>query len=125
MAARIPAGIAAALGEDCGVIAVFQPHLFSRTQMFKCEFAEVLSSADHCILTDIYPAREAPVEGVTSLLIKEEAEKLGAKHFEYVGVKENAVEAVARVARPGDMVITIGAGSITHIKKMILERLKK
>lgn len=107
------------------VIAVFQPHLFSRTQMFKCEFAEVLSSADHCILTDIYPAREAPVEGVTSLLIKEEAEKLGAKHFEYVGVKENAVEAVARVARPGDMVITIGAGSITHIKKMILERLKK
>lgn len=107
------------------VIAVFQPHLFSRTQMFKHEFAEVLSSADICILTDIYPAREKPVEGVTSVMIKDEAEKSGITSFQYVGVKENAVDAVAKIAKPGDMVITIGAGSITHIKKMILEKLKR
>jgi UDP-N-acetylmuramate--alanine ligase len=107
------------------VIAVFQPHLFSRTRDFLREFAESLSAADHVILTDIYPAREEPIPGVTSDSIRAEAEKLGFRHFEYVGTKDHAVEAVAKIARPGDMVITIGAGSITHIKKPILERLQK
>ncbi len=107
------------------VIAVFQPHLFSRTRLFQREFARTLAEADFCILTDIYPAREEPIEGVTSKVIKEEAERLGIGHFRYVGVKENAVEAVAEIAKHGDMVLTIGAGSITHIKKLILERLSK
>lgn len=106
------------------VIAVFQPHLFSRTRDFLVDFAKSLSAADHVILTDIYPARELPIPGVTSESIMREAEKLGFKQFEYVGTKEHAIDAVAKVARPGDMVITIGAGSITHIKKQILERLQ-
>jgi UDP-N-acetylmuramate--alanine ligase len=106
------------------VIAVFQPHLFSRTRDFLADFARSLSAADHVILTDIYPAREEPIPGVTSESVLREAHKLGFTHFEYVGTKEHAIEAVAKVARPGDMVITIGAGSITHIKKQILERLQ-
>jgi len=107
------------------VIAVFQPHLYSRTRDFLGDFARVLATADHCILTDIYPAREAPIPGVTSEAIKVEAEKNGARNLIYVGVKENAVDKAAELARPGDVVLTIGAGSITHIRKSILERLKE
>jgi len=105
------------------VIAVFQPHLYTRTRDFLTEFAEALALADHCILTDIYPAREAPIPGVTSELIKIEAERRGHKNFSYVGVKENAIAEVLRIVRPGDVVLTVGAGSITHIRRTILERL--
>lgn len=107
------------------IIVIFQPHLFSRTTTFKKEFAEALASADICLLTDIYPAREKPVEGVTSQMIKDEAEKIGTGQFEYVGRKENAIEAVRSIARQGDLIITMGAGSITHIKNDILEVLKR
>lgn len=106
------------------VIAIFQPHLFSRTQQFAPEFAQALAIADEVILTDIYPAREQPVPGVTSELIRQEALKSGAKQFQYVGVKENALEAVTKMAQQGDVIITIGAGSITHIKHLIVERIK-
>jgi UDP-N-acetylmuramate--alanine ligase len=123
---EIKATLSTARAFDRGrVIAVFQPHLYSRTLTFMREFAEALAQADICILTDIYPAREDPIEGVTSERIKEEAEKLGIGDFRYVGVKKNAVDSVARIARPGDMILTIGAGSITHIRTEILERLKR
>lgn len=105
------------------LIVVFQPHLFSRTRDFVDEFASVLATADHCILTDIYPAREKPIEGITSELIKQRAEAKGATNFSYVGVKENALDEIERLARPGDLIMTVGAGSITHIKRQILERL--
>jgi len=103
------------------VIVIYQPHLYSRTRDFAPQFAEVLALADKCVLTDIYPAREEPIEGVTSEMIKKLAEKAGVGDFEYVGVKENAIEKVKEIVRPGDLVITMGAGSITHIKKQILE----
>ncbi len=107
------------------VIVVYQPHLYSRTQTFKTEFARVLSLADKCVLTKIYPAREEPIEGVTSDSIREEAEAMGTGDFQYVGVKANAIDIIAEIARPGDLVIIMGAGSITHIKNDVLERLKK
>lgn len=103
------------------VIAVFQPHLFSRTRQFAPEFAQALSAADQVILTDIYPAREQPIPGVTSESIKREAEKLGRSNFSYVGVKENALPEIRKMARRGDIIITIGAGSITYIKHDIEE----
>ena len=107
------------------IIAIFQPHLFSRTQYFLKEFADVLSRADQVILTDIYPARELPIPGITSDSIREEAVTQGHRHFRYVGVKENAVNEVAGLAQPGDLVLTIGAGSITHIRQLVLEKLKE
>ncbi len=106
------------------VIAVFQPHLYSRTENFAEEFAEVLSHADWCILTDIYPAREKPIPGVTSEMIKAIAEEHGWENFSYVGRKVNAAAEIRRVVKRGDVVITIGAGSITHIRSEVMEMLK-
>jgi UDP-N-acetylmuramate--alanine ligase len=103
------------------VIAIFQPHLFSRTQQFALEFAHALSQADQVILTDIYPAREQPIPGVTSEMIKKEAEVQGHHQFTYVGVKENALTEFKRIVKPGDVVITIGAGSITYIKQQLVD----
>lgn len=106
------------------IIAVFQPHLFSRTKQFYQEFAEVLHLADIAFLTDIYPAREKPMEGVTSELIVRTAKKKGYENIRYVGAKENAVKEVLSMVRAGDMVITIGAGSITRINPEIVKGLK-
>jgi UDP-N-acetylmuramate--alanine ligase len=107
------------------VIVVFQPHLYSRTRDFVKQFAEALALADKCLLVDIYPAREKPIEGITSEIIINQALRMGIGNFCYIGTKEKAPEEVAKIARPGDMVITMGAGSITLIKKQVLEALRK
>ncbi len=109
---------------DRRVIVVFQPHLYSRTRDFAPEFAEALSIADKCLLVDIYPAREKPIEGVTAELIAKYGRDKGIGDFTTIGTRDNAVAEVLKVARPGDMVITMGAGSITLEKKAILEALK-
>ncbi len=110
---------------DRRTIVIFQPHLYSRTKEHINEFAEALSIADICILTDIYPAREKPIEGVTSELILNKAHQKGYNNFEFIGKKVNAPQKVLSIAKPGDMIIIMGAGSITHIKNEILEGLKK
>ncbi len=107
------------------VIVVFQPHLYSRTRDFVKQFAEALALADKCLLVDIYPAREKPIEGITSEVIINQAHRMRIGDFRYLGPKENAPAEVAKIVRPGDMVITMGAGSITLIKKQVLEALRK
>ncbi len=107
------------------VIVVFQPHLFTRTREFVGEFADALAIADKCLLVDIYPAREKPIEGVVSEIIQTNAAEKGIGDFTCIGQRTNVPEAVAKVARPGDLVITMGAGSITLERKNILEALKK
>ena len=110
---------------DRRVVVVFQPHLFSRTRDFKDDFVRALSLADKTFLVDIYPAREKPIEGVTSEMIVSEAHKLGFTHFEYLGAKEHAIDKVVQFAEPHDLIITMGAGSITLIKREILKALEK
>ncbi len=107
------------------VVVAFQPHLYSRTRDFAADFARALSLADICVLVDIFPARERPIEGVTSELIATEGKAQGVGQWRYVGPKEAAVEALAGLAHPGDIVITMGAGSITRIKHDVLEALKR
>ncbi|MEW5993178.1 MAG: UDP-N-acetylmuramate--L-alanine ligase [Candidatus Zixiibacteriota bacterium] len=107
------------------VIVIYQPHLYSRTRDFVNEFADALSLADVCLLTDIYPAREKPIEGVTSELIVRHARESGKDNFVYVGPKENAPGEVAAIAKPGDIVIVMGAGSITRIRSDVIRALKE
>ena len=107
------------------VVVIFQPHLFSRTRDFANEFAEALALADECLLVDIYPAREKPMEGVTSEMIKKIADEKGIGRFTCIGPRQNAAAEAAKVARPGDLVITMGAGAITHERKAVLEAMKK
>ena len=100
------------------VLVLFQPHLFSRTEAFAAAFADALAAADAVVLTAIYPAREEPRAGVTSALI---ADRLpGAR---YLPDYEQAAHAVADLATPGDLVLTVGAGDVTALGPVILERL--
>lgn len=125
MAADLEAmrGAAAAGGEGGGrVLVVFQPHLFSRTRELGAEMGRALARADACLVLDIYPAREDPIPGVTSALITEAACAAGAD----VRAGRRAADvpaAVAGMARPGDLVLTMGAGDVTELGPRILDRL--
>jgi D-alanine--D-alanine ligase len=90
------------------LVVVFQPHLYSRTKDLIPEFASALSLADYVVLTDIYPAREAPIAGVSSACIAE----LITKPCLHVPSRHFLPEEVARLVRPGDVVVAMGAGNI-------------
>lgn len=94
------------------LIAVFQPHLYSRTQELYKEFGLSFFDAEIAVITDIYPSREAPIEGVTGRLIADIAEQYGHKHVLYVKNKEAVTDTLKNIVKPGDIVITMGAGDI-------------
>jgi UDP-N-acetylmuramate--alanine ligase len=106
-------------------IAVFQPHLFSRTRDFYRQFAEALHHADEALVVDIYPAREEPMPGITAGMIADYAVSIGYKNVRYIGLKENAIEEVIRLARQGDLVITMGAGDVFRINDKLIKRLSQ
>ena len=107
------------------VIVIYQPHLFSRTERFYKDFARALGLADIALLVDIYPAREKPIPGVTSKIIEKDAIKNKYENVRYIGAKENCLEEIAKISQPRDMVITMGAGTITLMAPALLERLSK
>ncbi len=95
------------------IVAVFQPHLPSRTRDFKTEFAESFAAADHVVLTDIFLAREQPIAGVTGAgLAALTADRRGADRVTYVADKLALPGRLAEIVRPGDLVLTLGAGDI-------------
>lgn len=96
---------------------LFQPHLFSRTREFAQEFADSLRLADTAVVLDIYPAREDPIEGVTSRLI---TDPLGT---EPSAAGAPALETLLATAQAGDIVLTVGAGDVTAYGEQILEAL--
>ncbi|MFJ8077390.1 UDP-N-acetylmuramate--L-alanine ligase [Streptomyces sp. NPDC096176] len=104
------------------LLVVFQPHLFSRTQELGTEMGQALALADASVVLDIYPAREDPIPGITSDLIIDAARAAGA---EVTGVHDKAAvpEAIAGMATPGDLVLTMGAGDVTDLGPAILARL--
>ncbi|MER5865355.1 UDP-N-acetylmuramate--L-alanine ligase [Kitasatospora sp. NPDC002040] len=104
------------------VLVVFQPHLFSRTQQLAEEMGQALALADASVVLDIYPAREDPIPGVTSELIIDAARRAGADvRPEHTFAAAPAV--LAGLARPGDLVLTMGAGDVTNLGPEIVERL--
>ncbi|TSB19632.1 UDP-N-acetylmuramate--L-alanine ligase [Streptomyces benahoarensis] len=108
--------------EDARVLVVFQPHLFSRTQELGKELGQALALADASVVLDIYPAREDPIPGITSALIVDAARAAGA---DVTAVDDRAAvpDAVAGMARAGDLVLTMGAGDVTDLGPAILSRL--
>ena len=99
-------------GWDRRIIAVFQPHLFSRTKSFYKEFAAAFMNSDVLIVTDIYPAREKPIKGVTGKLVFKAARSTGHKNVHYIPDLENLQVSLDDIIQENDMVITIGAGTI-------------
>jgi UDP-N-acetylmuramate--alanine ligase len=95
------------------IVAAFQPHLFSRTRDFAREFGVALSGADGVFLTEIYPAREQPIPGVTSDLVATSAKEAG-RPVAWQGSRTDLAAALNDFVRDGDVVITIGAGDITQ-----------
>ena len=106
------------------LLALFQPHLYSRTQHLAHGFAEALAGADAVCVTEIYPAREGPVPGVTGRLIVDELARLRpGMRIGWAPALEDAAGLVAGWARPGDTVLTLGAGDIDRAAPLILEAL--
>jgi UDP-N-acetylmuramate--alanine ligase len=105
-------------------VVVFQPHRYTRTQELMNEFALSFNNADLLFVTDIYAASEQPIEGVTAEILTENIRKYGHKNAVYTGEIESAAEKVIENLQSGDLVITLGAGSITRLSDEILERLK-
>ncbi|MEW1563369.1 UDP-N-acetylmuramate--L-alanine ligase [Streptomyces sp. NPDC093509] len=111
-------------GTSGRILVVFQPHLFSRTQELGKEMGESLALADASVVLDIYPAREDPIPGVTSELILQAARAAGAD-VTPVHDKADVASVVAGMAKPGDLVLTMGAGDVTDLGPEILARLSE
>ncbi len=105
-------------------VVVFQPHRYTRTNELMDEFALAFNNADVVFVLDIYAASEQPIEGITAEVLTENIKKYGHKNVNYLGAIESAVEIVVPQLQEGDLVITLGAGSITRLSDEILERLK-
>ena len=106
------------------IVAAFQPHLYSRTRDFFPEFASALQRADVVFLCDLYPAREQPVEGVSSALIAGRMRAAG-KAPVWEGPRNDVAQAIAEKVRENDVVITIGAGDITRTGPELVDLLAK
>lgn len=103
------------------LIVVYQPHLYSRTEGLIQEFAEALRHADLVVLTDIYPAREDPIPGVSSARIAELVEK---PHL-YIPSRHLLPRKIAAIAKPGDVIVGMGAGNIAEFPPALIHELKK
>ncbi len=105
------------------IIAVFQPHLFSRTRDFYQDFANSFSKADILIVTKIFPSREEPIEGVSGELVVNAAQKNNHPHSVYINDWKQLKKSLDELVKPGDMIITIGAGNIWRFCQEYFEHL--
>ena len=125
--AHHPAELAAdlaAIRPNGRVLALFQPHLYSRTAHLAYEFARALAAADAVCVTEIYPAREEPIPGVTGRLIVDELARVRpGMPIGWAPALDDAVTIVSSWARPGDTVLTLGAGDVERAGPMLLEAL--
>ncbi|MEP7036706.1 MAG: cyanophycin synthetase, partial [Acidobacteriota bacterium] len=105
-------------------VVVFQPHRYSRTKELMNEFALAFNNADVLYVLDIYAASEQPIDGITAEVLTENIKQYGHKNVNYIGDIETAAEKVVENLQENDLVITLGAGSITRLSDEILEKLK-
>lgn len=106
------------VGPDGRLVVVFQPHLYSRTRDFAAELAQALSAADVVVVMEVFAAREDPVPGVTGALVADRVD--GPQTVIYEPSWQAVAPAVAALAGPGDLVVTVGAGDVTLVGAEIL-----
>jgi len=107
------------------LIAIFQPHRFSRTKLLLDEFGRSFDLADCVIITDIYPAAESPIDGISGMSVYESVKQHDPdKQMDFLP-KEKIVEHILKIKRPGDLVVTLGAGDIVKVCDELAEKFKK
>lgn len=114
---------AARLGWKRRVIAIFQPHLYSRTQKLYTRFAAELEHADVIVILDVYPAREKPIPGVSGQLIEGVLRTRGIPNVHYVRKPGEVPDLMKSIFKSGDMIITLGAGNVNTLLKTIKKKL--
>jgi UDP-N-acetylmuramate--alanine ligase len=123
---EIRATLAAA--RQCGfgkIHVIFQPHRYTRTRDLMEEFAAAFGDADSLVVLDIYAASEKPIEGITGEALAQRIREKRTKSVQYASSFADAVSATAATAHEGDMILTLGAGSVSQLGPMILEKLKE
>ncbi len=123
---EIQVTLAAARGAhpDRRIVAVFQPHLFTRTRDFAEEFGQALAEADSIWVTDVFPAREAPIEGVTGEMVALAAGRAGGNVHYHADVDTLADTVLTELAS-GDLLLTMGAGSVDNVAREVMARLEE
>jgi UDP-N-acetylmuramate--alanine ligase len=123
--AEIRATLAAAkAGFECRVVTVFQPHRYTRTQHLRQEFLTAFNQTDVLIVMDIYPAGEAPIPGVTGEDLAEGIRAHGHRNVTYLGSDRTRVLThLTEITRPGDLVLTLGAGDVSQLGPELLKRI--
>jgi UDP-N-acetylmuramate--alanine ligase len=124
---EVKATLAAAKIGSAGrrIVVLFQPHRYTRTHDLMEEFARSFNNADVLFVTDIYAASEDPIEGVTAEALTEAIKSYGHKNAQAVGALDGAVEILREQVRAGDLVITLGAGTITRVGDQLLKLLRE
>ena len=121
---ELKATIAAAASMNTGrVVAVFQPHRFTRTHFLYREFGSAFQGADLLFINEIYPAGEKPIPGVDAGLIVDQVRIQTNQPVEYIKDREMLVEKLAGLVRPGDLVLTMGAGNIWTVGEDLYRKL--
>ncbi|HJR61566.1 MAG TPA: UDP-N-acetylmuramate--L-alanine ligase [Vicinamibacterales bacterium] len=116
---------AARAGVDRRIVAVFQPHRYSRTEQLLDDFGPAFAGAGRIVLTDIYAAGEAPIPGITAEALAAAIRRVASVPVDLVPALEDLPGAVASLAKPGDLIITLGAGSIGAVGDRILDAIRK
>jgi UDP-N-acetylmuramate--alanine ligase len=126
--AHHPTEIAATLASarqvypDRRLVALFQPHLYSRTRDFAAAFGQALTAADLAIVTDVYPSREKALPGISGALVADAARAAGHAAVAYVAEKSAVAEELERRLRRGDLLLTMGAGDVVRFGEEYLRR---
>lgn len=110
-------------GYDQRIVAVFQPHLYSRTRDFHEDFGRAFLESDVLVVTDVYPAREEPIEGVTGKLVADAAQAAGHRQVTYIPDRSDVAAALNGMVKSGDLVIMYGAGNIHKAGMELLDML--
>jgi UDP-N-acetylmuramate--alanine ligase len=106
------------------IVVLFQPHRYTRTHDLMQEFARSFNNADALFITDIYAANEDPIEGVSADSLTAAIKRFGHKDVRYIGSLENAAQALVEYVQPGDLVLTLGAGTVNRVSEQLLTLLK-